>query len=411
MQNRRHFFGCMALATPVLMRAAEPAIKPAPAIPQDRATWVSWLIRVAGPVLEALSTNQLVSTMPVESTPGNAEKRRPFTHLEAFGRTLAGIAPWLECGGLQGPEETQRRKFAGMAIKSLHNIVDPAAADQLSFTAGAQCLVDASFLALGLLRAPKTLWEPLDATTKQRLIAALQSTRKIKPGRNNWLLFSATIEAFFASIGEPWLPEPIETAFAAHEEWYLGDGTYGDGPQLHCDYYNSFVIHPMLLAVSDTIQRVDVRWEKLRAKFKARAVRYAALQEGCIAPDGTYPALGRSITYRCGAFHLLAKMALREELPQGLSPSQVRGALSAVMQRTLGADGTFDPRGWLQVGLAGHQPSLAETYISTGSLYLCCCVFLPLGLAPEKDFWSGTSAPWTSQQIWSGKDHPADHAM
>ena len=37
----------------------------------------------------------------------------------------------------------------------------------------------------------------------------------------------------------------------------------------------------------------------------ANGLRYAAVQERLIAPDGTFPALGRSIAYRCGAFHLL----------------------------------------------------------------------------------------------------------
>lgn len=31
--------------------------------------------------------------------------------------------------------------------------------------------------------------------------------------------------------------------------WYKGDGIYGDGPWFHWDYYNSFVIQPMLLDI------------------------------------------------------------------------------------------------------------------------------------------------------------------
>lgn len=29
-------------------------------------------------------------------------------------------------------------------------------------------------------------------------------------------------------------------------EWYSGDAHYADGEEFHFDYYNSFVIHPML---------------------------------------------------------------------------------------------------------------------------------------------------------------------
>jgi hypothetical protein len=144
---------------------------------------------------------------------------------------------------------------------------------------------------------------------------------------------------------------------------------------------------------------------------RQRARRYAAVQERLIAPDGSYPAIGRSITYRCGAFQLLAQMALRDELPENINPPQVRAALTAVIRRTLGAADTFDADGWLRVGLAGHQSALAEPYISTGSLYLCTFVFLPLGLPASHAFWNGLAADWTSRKIWSGQNLPADHAL
>jgi hypothetical protein len=149
----------------------------------------------------------------------------------------------------------------------------------------------------------------------------------------------------------------------------------------------------------------------MRASIRQRARRYAAMQERLIAPDGSYPAIGRSITYRCGAFHLLADAARRNILPETLTPPQVRCALSAVMQRTLEPPGTFSPEGWLQIGLAGHQPGLGETYISTGSLYLLSVAWLPLGLSPAAPFWSQPAQPWTSQIIWSGKNINADHAQ
>ena len=133
--------------------------------------------------------------------------------------------------------------------------------------------------------------------------------------------------------------------------------------------------------------------------------------ERLIAPDGSFPPIGRSLAYRCGAMQLLAQVALRRTLPEGVTPAQVRGALTAVIRRTLEAPGTFDAAGWLQIGFCGHQPGVGERYISTGSLYLCSVGLLPLGLPPADDFWSAPAQPWTSVRAWSGQEFPIDHAL
>ena len=98
-------------------------------------------------------------------------------------------------------------------------------------------------------------------------------------------------------------------------------------------------------------------------------------------------------------------------LPEHVTPEQVRCALSAVIARTLNAPNTFDEHGWLRIGLCGHQPEIGETYISTGSLYLCTAAFLPLGLSAEDEFWSVPEAPWSGKKVWSGVDLLADHAL
>ena len=51
-----------------------------------------------------------------------------------------------------------------------------------------------------------------------------------------------------------------------------------------------------------------------------------------------------------------------------------------LLRRSLEAPDSFDANGWLQIGFCGHQPGVGETYISTGSLYLCAVGLLPLGL-------------------------------
>ena len=376
---------------------------------QDREAWISMVRRLADPVLTNLANGTLKARMPIEQPAGT--DRRSVTHLEALGRLIAGIAPWIELPPDASDEGRLRADYAQLARRAIARAVDPASPDFLNFTRDRQPLVDAAFLAQGLLRAPHTLRDSLEEPTKRQLIAALESTRPILPGFNNWLLFSAMVEAGLKSLGANWDRTRVDYALREHEQWYKGDGAYGDGPEFHWDYYNSFVIHPMLTDVLEACQGESPSWAEMAVRAEQRAARYAAIQERLVASDGSFPPIGRSIAYRCGAFHLLAQAALRRRLPDGVSPSQVRGALTAVIRRTLEAPDTFDNEGWLQIGFCGHQPHIGETYISTGSLYLCSVAFLPLGLPASDPFWSAPPLPWTSVKAWSGQPFPIDHAL
>lgn len=377
----------------------------------QRRYWLQMLDRVCHPVLDALSRGKLHAEMPVESARGHEQDRRRVTYLEALGRTLSGIAPWLEHGGRTGAEGDLRAHYCEMARQAITVGVDKQSPDYLNFGIDRQTIVDTAFLALSILRAPTELGSKLSPATHARLADGLRATRDLLAGFNNWLLFAAMIEACLHQLGESFDRARIDYALREHQGWYVGDGTYGDGSQFHWDYYNSFVIQPFLLTLMDVIGQQEPAWAAMAPAIRSRAQRYAVIQERMIAPDGTYPIVGRSIAYRCGAFHLLSEMSLRGALPESLVSEQVRCALTAVIRRTLEPVGTFDKKGWLQIGLAGHQPSLGETYISTGSLYLCTAAFLPLGLPAENAFWSGEAKPWSSQRLWQGNDLPADHAL
>jgi hypothetical protein len=404
--KRRSFLQSAGAAGALASAQAQPQA----AAENDRAYWVRTMSRIAEPVLANLAAGTLKRNMPIE-TVGNPEDRRKYSHLEAIGRLLAGIAPWLETPLDPGPERDLQQRYLDLARRGLRNAADPQSPDYLNFHEGAQPLVDCGFLGQAILRAPTELWKKLDGATQKNLAAALLSSRAITPGQNNWLLFSATVEAALAVMGERFDAMRIDYAVRAHQQWYVGDGLYGDGPRFHWDYYNSFVIQPMLLDVLRAMEPFNKTWQPLWANVLTRAKRYAAIQERLISPEGTYPVIGRSIAYRTGAFQLLAQMALMKELPEPLTPPGVRAALTSVMRRVLEPRGTFDANGWLTIGVCGHQPHLGENYISTGSLYLCSGVFLPLGLSVSDPFWSQPGQDWTSRRIFSGEDAAADHAI
>lgn len=376
-----------------------------------RTLWLDTLYKIAEPVFSNIAHETFKATFPIKVYEGDIEEIARQTHLEALGRSLAGISPWLNLAGLEGEEFELQQKLLVLVRQSIKNATNPASADFMNFTQSIQPVVDTAFLVQGLLRSWDSIWLKLDPETKSNVVNCVKKTRAITPLFCNWLLFSAMIEAFLLRAGEEYDGMRIDYAIRQHEQWYKGDGLYGDGPSFHWDYYNSFVIQPMLYDILDVVCQHEWHWNDFKDAIIQRIGRYAAIQERLIAKDGTYPPIGRSITYRFGAFQALALVAFKKILPTSIPPASVRCALTAVLRKTLLSPGTLDNAGWLQIGLCGHQPRLGEEYISTGSLYLCLCGFLPLGLPPEDDFWSQKDEPWSSVRIWNGEDRPKDKAI
>src|SRR3954470_5955134 len=165
--NRREFLVTASAATTLakLPRSAAQVTQSAAPGLKDRETWVRLLQRVADPVLTNLAAGTLKVRMPVEQAAGAT--RHTVTHLEAIGRLLSGIAPWLELAGDETPEGRLRARYADLARRATARAVDPASPDFLNFTRERQPLVDAAFLAQGVLRAPRALRDEIDAATRR----------------------------------------------------------------------------------------------------------------------------------------------------------------------------------------------------------------------------------------------------
>jgi len=375
----------------------------------DRQVWLKEMDKMVRPMMYSLAKDSLRILMPQETSirVDNKANRVKVQYLEVLGRVLSGIAPWLQLEGGSAEEVALRKQYREWALQGIKNSLDSNAKDFMRYDIGGQQLVDASFVAYAFVRAP-WLWENLDQKSQALLVKSIQTTRRFKPVFSNWLLFSAMNEAFLAKFGYEWDVMRVDYALQQLEQWYVGDGMYKDGTTYAFDYYNSYVIHPYLATIINVVKTKTNSYNQMAEKIKKRNERYAVIQERLINADGTFPATGRSLIYRGAAFHHLADMAWRNALPKELSPEQVRGALTAVIKKTLESPTTYK-NNWLTLGLYGSQPNIADFYNNQGSPYLATAIFLPLGLPETDAFWANAPEKWSAQKVWSGEDFPNDH--
>lgn len=372
----------------------------------EREMWVSAVERIVTPVLTNMAEGNLQSYL------AKIRKERSSTaSFEAIARTLDGIAPWLELPPDETSESKIREKFLKLAHRALEQGVNFTSQDSIINLGGTQPLVEYAYLSQAFLRSPKRLWGGLDKEVQKKWIDQLKKSREIKPYQNNWLLFSGEVEAFLWNVTNECDEKRMNIGPNTFmDSWFVGEGTYKDGSVFHFDYYNSYVIHPMLL----DILIVKARKEKsdkatlMLKEEKKRGILYARWLERLIAPDGSYPVFGRSICCRMGVFHHLADVALRHGNIANVPPAQIRSALSAVIKKQVGNQ-NFDQNGFLKLGFNGDQPDICEGYFNQGSLYHSVLIFLPLGLHKEDPFWTEPAKSWTSKLAWEGQVFRNDH--
>ena len=397
----------------------------------DREVWTSLLYQMAEPVLRPMSEGRLQEVMTVEKgtlelSPSWDGRNRKVAYMEAFGRLMAGLAPWLSLPDDDTPEGLQRKQLREWALKAYAHAVDPASPDYLGWQSGGQTLVDAAYIAESFHRAWDALWVPLDSLTKARYIHEMQGLRRYDPCYTNWLLFCSMEECFLMKAGAQYDNYRIHNAMNKVEEWYVGDGWYSDGPSFAFDYYNSYVIQPMYVECLEmirqkkgddkwTVRSVDPNTYKNQganvryAKALKRMQKYAVILERFVSPEGTYPVFGRSIPYRMAVFQPLSMLAWQKKLPSELSEGQVRAALTAVMKNMFCDASNFNDGGFLTIGFVGSQPDVADVYTNNGSLYMTTLAFLPLGLPADDSFWTSPAEKWTSRKAWEGEPFPKDH--
>lgn len=416
--QRRDFMKAIVTTTAAGVTAsATPSADAKPKAPNpinDRAYMTDLLTKIATPVLANLSRGTLKANFKLELSPTWDGRDPNVGYLECFGRLISGLAPWLSLPDDDSPEGRQRALFRQQALAAYAHSVDPASPDYLTWRGHGQALVDSAYFTNALLRAPKQLWEPLDATTKARIVTEIKGLRRVSPPYTNWLLFAAMNEAFLLSIGEDWDPLRIDLAIKKMNEWYAGDGWMADGEHFHYDYYGSYVMFPMLVEILEVLQRINPSFNNLKpaeehALWLKRAQRYGEHLERMISPEGAYPPIGRSLTYRTAAFQPLGLLAWRKSLPETLPEGQVRAALTAVQKRVFDNPTNFDANGFLTIGFAGHQPELGDWYSNSGSMYIVSESFLALGLPATDSYWTAPAQAWTAKKAFVNDKFSRDY--
>jgi hypothetical protein len=410
--ERRHFMQAAA-ASPALL-AAHPAAGVTPG--QERAYQLRLLQQMAEPVLEPMSRGQLKQKFALEVSPTWDGRDRAVAYLECFGRLMSGIAPWLALPADDTVEGRLRQRLQQQALQSYVHSVDPKSPDYLTWRGHGQALVDSAYFTNALMRAPKVLWDPLDAATKRRIVAEIKGLRRIEVPYINWLLFAAMNEAWLLSVGEESDPMRMNGAIRKINEWYVGDGWIKDGQDFHFDYYSSYVMYPMLLEILEVLAAKkapfwNAKPEDLLAQATKRAQRYCEHLERFVGPDGSFPPIGRSLTYRTAVFQPLALLAWRKQLPASLPEAQVRSALHAVHVAIWGGPSNFNKDGYLNIGFRGGQPELGDWYSNNGSMYIASAGLLALGLPASDSYWTAPALDWTQKKAFGGQRFPKDYPV
>ena len=336
--NRREFLAS-AGALPVVTTGvglSEQAQAPAPA--GDRASWVAMLRKVADPVLRTWRRARLPRGCRW-SRPA-ATNRRAVTYLEAAGRLIAGLAPWIELAADATPEGRLRAEYAALTRRAIARAVDPASADFMNFTRERQPLVDAAFLAHGLLRARRALVDELDATTRRQLVAALESTRAIAPPFNNWLLFSATVEAGLAVLGASGIACASTMPCDSTTSGTRATASMATGRRSTGTTTTASSSSPMMLDVLDVVRDENAAWKALD-DARTRTRHALRRRSSNASSDLTEPSRRRAGRSPTGAARSSRSRRPRSvaRCPTDVTPPQVRGALAAVIRRSPGRAG------------------------------------------------------------------------
>ena len=323
--------------------------------------------------------------------------------IEGFARSFLIAAPLL-AGRAEDPYD-----HAGWYARGLAAAMAPDGPDRWGRAIGVdeirqwngtpQPIVEAANLAFGLAVSRPQVWDRLDDKLRDQTAEWL-THHAVKHGSdNNWLLFTAVIEAFVTSAGYEVPGGHAQADVELFESWYLGDGWFNDGPISpatghgnRVDHYNSWVIHPFLWQWYQLSEQPAEGRERYLRRLGEFADSYALL----FAPDGSPLHQGRSLTYRQAVLGGLWTAALAGVGSE--TAGATRRLASGVLRRFalesgVGMDGP-PSRGWS----AAEFLPMCQVYSGPGSPYFAGMGFLGLAASADHPLWTEPEQPQPSER-------------
>ena len=363
----------------------------------DRTIWVKHLLELTKPLIYMSKLDFNSFKIKKYYNVNNLN----IGYLECFSRIFSGISTWIISDDYNHDnyENEQKRIILSVILDCFDKLI-PFFDEKMDLFSMEQSIVECAFICYGFILTKNKIWILLKEDTQNNLIRILKKVRLLIEKWhfcNNWYLFHGIIETFFKTINIDYDEKFISTMIDSVNGWYCGDGFYCDGEKnFKMDYYNSYVIQPFFIEILKIFNSslLDIAIQ--------RCIRYSEFLERIIGSDGTFPPLGRSITYRFAVFHLLSYCIYNNHISIDHNYGQLRNALTKVLINILNKD-VYDNDGFLNMGFTCEQKTLQDDYSNTGSCYLTAISFLPLGLDVNHSFWSNLSGPFTQESCWKLK--------
>jgi hypothetical protein len=251
-----------------------------------------------------------------------------------------------------------------------------------------QRIVESADIAVTVWLSRERVFNKMTRAEQEQIIAWLAQVDGKGTYTDNWILFTAMVQAVRHHLGFPSPEDDLDNRLMQIGEFYRGDGWYVDGPSDEFELYNAWMFgwHYLLWAYIDGDRRPDHRQQVLE---RGRSFINGFLH--FFGANGSYPAWGRSIVYR---FAALAPFAIGHFLKIAPNDAGLLRRISSGCIRYFYDHGFLDPDDhFVRQGYHGDFPPAGEAYISPGSPYWCCHGLFALTLDRDDPFWTANESP------------------